>query len=187
MFDLINNGRDSNGNGIGTEEGTPAEAYDINGQPLFDVPSANCTAFYADGQGEDKSKEGEKEEDNEADPDGDVPKDVAVDATTTVTDAVAKKKKISKRIAGYTPKEDVCLCRSWLAISQGAISGAEQKGKWKRVTSTTTSVGNSKPSRFIATKAKCPFKRDGPSSNKRPTSFAASLRLSDADPRAVLA
>jgi hypothetical protein len=98
------------------------------------VPSANCTAFYADGQGEDKSKEGEKEEDNKADPDGDVPKDVAVDATTMVTDDVAKKKKISKRIAGYTPKEDVCPCRSWLAISQGAIFGAEQKGKWKRVT-----------------------------------------------------
>jgi hypothetical protein len=61
MFDLINNGSD--GNGIGMEEGTQAEAYDIDGQLLFDVPSANCTAFYADGQGEDESEE---EEDTEA-------------------------------------------------------------------------------------------------------------------------
>jgi hypothetical protein len=68
MFDLINNGY-----GIGVEEGTQAEAYDIDGQPFFDVPSADCTAFYADGQGEDKSEE---EEDKEADPD-----DVAVDTT----------------------------------------------------------------------------------------------------------
>jgi hypothetical protein len=29
MFDLINNG--GHGNGIGTEEGTQAEAYDIDG------------------------------------------------------------------------------------------------------------------------------------------------------------
>jgi hypothetical protein len=50
MFDLINNG--ANGNGIGIEEGTEAEAYDIDAQPLFDGPSANCTTFYADGQGD---------------------------------------------------------------------------------------------------------------------------------------
>jgi hypothetical protein len=113
MFGLINNGR--NGNGIWTEEGTQAESYDINGQPLFDVPSANCIAFYADGQGEDKSAE----EETEADPDVDVLEDVAVDAMATGTTTLAKKK-ISKRTTGYTPKEDVCLCRSWLAISQDA-------------------------------------------------------------------
>jgi hypothetical protein len=62
MFDLINNGSD--GNGIWMEEGTQAEAYDIDGHLLFDVPSANCTAFYADGQGEDESEE--EEEDTEA-------------------------------------------------------------------------------------------------------------------------
>jgi hypothetical protein len=61
MFDFINNGGD--GNGIGMEESTQAEAYDIDGHPLFDMPSANCTAFYADGLGEDKSEEEEEEED----------------------------------------------------------------------------------------------------------------------------
>jgi hypothetical protein len=44
--------------------------------------------------------------------------------TTTVT----KKKKISTRTTGYTPKEDTFLCRSWLAINQEDISGAKQKG-----------------------------------------------------------
>jgi hypothetical protein len=49
---------------------------------------------------------------------------------------VAKKKEIPKSTSGYTPKEDVCLCRAWFATSQDAISGAKQKGKayWKRVT-----------------------------------------------------
>jgi hypothetical protein len=41
------------------------------------------------------------------DPGGDVSKDVAVDAMATGTATVAKKKNISKRTAGYTPKEDV--------------------------------------------------------------------------------
>jgi hypothetical protein len=59
---------------------------------------------------------------------------VAVDGTTTST-TITTKKKISKRTAGYTPKENVCLCRYWFAISQDAISDAEQKGKayWRRV------------------------------------------------------
>jgi hypothetical protein len=85
------------------------------------------------GQVEDESEE-EEEEDNDADPDGDVSEDAT--ATAMGTDPVAKKKKISKRTMGYTPKEDVCLCRSWLAISQDAISSVEQKGKayWQRVT-----------------------------------------------------
>jgi hypothetical protein len=63
---------------------------------------------------------------------------VPEDATAIATgdDPTAKKNKISKRTAGYTAKEDVCLCRSWLAISQDTISSAEEKGKsyWKRVT-----------------------------------------------------
>jgi hypothetical protein len=87
---------------------------------MFDVPSANCTAFYADGQGDEESKEEEEkeEEDAEADPDADVPEDVAVVGTTMGTATVTKKKKISKRTSGYTPKEDVCLCRSWLQLSK---------------------------------------------------------------------
>jgi hypothetical protein len=99
---------------------------------LFDVPLANCTAFYADGQ---KDKESE-EEDAQADPDADVPENMAVHGTATGTATLTKKKKISKRTSGYTLKEDVCLCRSWLAISQETISGAELKGKayWRRVT-----------------------------------------------------
>jgi hypothetical protein len=90
------------------------------------VPSTDCTAFYDDGQGKDDGED--EEEDNEADLE-----DVEVDATATGTDTTAKKK-ISKRTMGYTPKEDVCLCRYWL--SQDAISGAKQKSKayWKRVT-----------------------------------------------------
>jgi hypothetical protein len=39
MFDMINNG--GHGNGIGTEEGTQAKAYYFDGQPFFDVPSAD--------------------------------------------------------------------------------------------------------------------------------------------------
>jgi hypothetical protein len=80
MFDLINNGREVNV--IGTGEGTQAEAYDIDGQPFFDVPSTDCMAFYDDGQGED---DGEEEEDNEADP-----KDVAVDAMAMGKNSTAK-------------------------------------------------------------------------------------------------
>jgi hypothetical protein len=89
MFNLINNGND--GNGIGMEEGTQAKAYDIARQPLYDVPSANCTAFYADGQGEDESEE---KDDTEANPNGDVPEDVAVDAMAMGTTTAAKKKNI---------------------------------------------------------------------------------------------
>jgi hypothetical protein len=76
------------------KEGTQAEAYDIDGQPLFDVPSANATAFYADGQ--------ENEEAAEANPNANVP-DMAVDDTTTTTSTstTAKKRKISKRTAGF--------------------------------------------------------------------------------------
>jgi hypothetical protein len=57
-------------------------------------------------------------------------------------------------------------------------------GRWP---STTTSADNSNPSRFIVTMAKCSFKRDGPSSNLRPTSFATPLKLSYADPRSASA
>jgi hypothetical protein len=72
---------------------------------LFNVPSASATAFYADGQ--------EDEEDADANLNANVP-DMAVDDTTTTTGiaTAAKKRKISQRTAGYTPKEDVCLCRS---------------------------------------------------------------------------
>jgi hypothetical protein len=129
MDDMLNNGGHANGNVIGTEECTQAEAYDIDAQPFFDMATADCMAFFVDGQGEDESED----DNDDADPDGDVPEDAM--ATTTNDDPAAKKKKkISKRTAGYTAKEDVCFCRSWLAISQDAISGAEQKGKayWKK-------------------------------------------------------
>jgi hypothetical protein len=53
MFDMINTS--GHGNGIGMKEGTQAEAYDIDGQSLFDVPSGNATAFYANGQYEKAS------------------------------------------------------------------------------------------------------------------------------------
>jgi hypothetical protein len=108
MFDMINNGGHGNDNAIGMKEGTQDEAYDIDGQPFFHVASANCTTFSVDGQGEDES---EDEEEDNADPDGDVL------ATAMGIDPAAKKK-ISKRIAGHTPKEDICLCRSWLAIAK---------------------------------------------------------------------
>jgi hypothetical protein len=179
MFDLINNGGDGDGNGIGMEEGTQAKAYDIDGQPLFDMSSANYTTFYADGQGEDESEE---DEDIEADPGADVSKYVAVDATAMGTATMAKTKKISKRTACYRPNEDVCLCQSWLAISQYTIFGVEQKGKayWRRVTVDYHERRQLlKPFKMHSDHGQ---KRDGPSSNKRPTSFAALLRLSNADP-----
>jgi hypothetical protein len=116
MDSMLNNGGHANGNAIGTEEGTQAEPYDIEGHPFFDMATADCTTFFVDGQGEDESKD----EDDDTDPDGDMPEDAT--ATTTGDDPAAKKKKISKRIIGYTAKKDVCLCRSWLAISQDATS-----------------------------------------------------------------
>jgi hypothetical protein len=130
MFGMLNNDGHGNDNGIGTEEGTQAEAYDIDRQPFFDMATIDCTTFYDDGQGEDESED----DNDDADLDDNVPEEAT--ATATGADPVAKKKKISKRITGYTPKEDVCLCQSWLAISQDAISGTEQKGRsyWKRVT-----------------------------------------------------
>jgi hypothetical protein len=69
----------------------------------------------------------------------------------------------------------------WLEVSQDAISSTKKKGKpyWRRVP-----IATQTPSRFIVSAAKCPFKGDGPSSNKRPTSFAAPLSLSNTDPRA---
>jgi hypothetical protein len=130
MSGMLNNGGYGNDYGIGMEEGTQAEGYDIEAQAFFDVPTADCTAFYDDGQGGDESED----DDDDVDLDGDVLKEVM--ATATGANPATKKKKISKRTVGYTPKEDVCLCRSCLAISQDAISGTEQKGRayWKRVT-----------------------------------------------------
>jgi hypothetical protein len=89
------------------------------------MPSANATAFYADGQVEEES---EDEDDAKDDPDANGP-DMTVDGTTTTTGTATttKKKKISKRTAGYTPKIVVCLCQSWHAISQDVLSSDEQK------------------------------------------------------------
>jgi hypothetical protein len=178
---LINNG--GHGNGIGTEEGTQAEAYDIDEQPLFDVPSANCTAFYADGQTDKESEE----EDAQADPDADVPEDVAVDGTATGTATATKKKKISKRTSGYTLKEDVCLCRSWLAISQGTISGAELKGKayWRRVTVDYHESPQFKPFKIHSDYGQVSIQKRWSLIQQETNKFSVPLRLSNADPRAV--
>jgi hypothetical protein len=46
MADMLNNGGHVNDNGIGTEEGTQAEAYAIEGQPFFDMATADCTTFF---------------------------------------------------------------------------------------------------------------------------------------------
>jgi hypothetical protein len=108
MYDIINNG----GHGTGTTEGTQAEAYDIDELPFFDAPSADCTAFYADGQGEDES---EDEEEDNTDPDSDVSED-------TMGITAAKKKKVSKRTVGYTPKEDVCLAGLGLQLAKTPFS-----------------------------------------------------------------
>jgi hypothetical protein len=133
---------------------------------LFDVPSANATDFYA---GVHEDRETKDEEDTEADPNAKV-EGIVMGGTATMT-----KKRISNRTTGYTPKENVCLCRSWLRISQDSIFGVEQKGRayWSRVNVIPTSASNLNPSRFIVTVANFPFKRDGPSSNLRPTSFVA--------------
>jgi hypothetical protein len=72
----------------------------------------------------------EEEDDASVDPYIEV-EGVAMSGTDTIT-----QKRISKRTADYTTKEDVFLCRSWLAISQDSTYGAKQKGEayWKRVT-----------------------------------------------------
>jgi hypothetical protein len=114
-------------NGIRIKQGTQALAYDIKREPLFNVQSAVATALYEDVDDDEDTK---AEDDSSADPDAEV-EDVVVARTTTAT-----QKRISKTTTCYTTKEDVCLCRSWIAIIQDTVCGAEQKGKeyWKRVT-----------------------------------------------------
>jgi hypothetical protein len=47
MYDLINvDGR--MGNGLGTEQGTQAEGFEIKREPLFDDPTDAATAMYDD-------------------------------------------------------------------------------------------------------------------------------------------
>jgi hypothetical protein len=53
---MLNNAGHANGNAIGTEEGTQAEAYDIEGHPFFDMATADCTALFVDGQGKMKAR-----------------------------------------------------------------------------------------------------------------------------------
>jgi hypothetical protein len=120
FFDMINVGGHPC-NGIGTEEATQEEAYDIDGQTLFDIPSANATAFYADTQ---EDEETEDEEDTEAGREAKV-EGIAVGGTAATT--TATKKRISKRTVCYTPKEDVCLCWNLRCRKKG-------KASWRRVT-----------------------------------------------------
>jgi hypothetical protein len=96
------------------------EAYEIEREPLLDEPSAPTMVGYVDAQDDDAT-----EDEAGTEPDADV-EDVVVARTATAT---AFQKRISKRTTGYTAKEDVCLCRSWHAISHDSICGAEQKGK----------------------------------------------------------
>jgi hypothetical protein len=49
--------------------------------------------------------------------------------TATGTATVAKKKKISKRTSGYTPKEGICLCRSWLLLAKTPFLASSKRAK----------------------------------------------------------
>jgi hypothetical protein len=103
MDDMLNNGGYANGNGIGTEERTQAEAYDIEGHPFFDMAMADCTTFFVDGQGEYECGD---DDDDDADPDGNVPEDAT--ATATGDDPTAKKKKkISSSCVAFSISKSV--------------------------------------------------------------------------------
>jgi hypothetical protein len=47
MYGMINDGGHT-GNGLGTEQGTQAEGFEIESEPLFDEPTAAPTAMYDD-------------------------------------------------------------------------------------------------------------------------------------------
>jgi hypothetical protein len=54
---------------------------------------------------------------------------------TTLVGCFPEVKRISQRMAVYTPAEDKVLCEAWLEISTDPICGAEQKGfnYWRKV------------------------------------------------------
>jgi hypothetical protein len=54
---------------------------------------------------------------------------------TQAAAAQARARRVSKRTANYTEKEDKVLVEGWLIIGQDALTGAEQKGTafWRRI------------------------------------------------------
>jgi hypothetical protein len=80
IFDMINAGGHVGNVALGLRK-SPRRRPDIDGQPLFNAPSTNAMAFYADGEGDEET---EDEENTEADPDVDV-EDVGGGGTTITT------------------------------------------------------------------------------------------------------
>jgi hypothetical protein len=175
---MINDGGHT-GNGLGTEQGTQAEGFDIEREPLFDEPTSAARAMYDDDDGDDCDTE--EKDDIAANPYAER-EDVVMVGTATATH-----NRISKRTANYTTKEDMCLCRSWIEISQDTICGAEQKGRvyWRRVTMDFHECWLLKTFKIHSDHGQFLFKIYGPSSNLRPTSFVTPLRMSSRVPRAA--
>jgi hypothetical protein len=124
MFGLINNDDDSND--IGTEEGTQAEAYDIDVQPLFDMTSANCTTFYVNGQGEDESEE---EEDTESDPDADVSEDVVVDATAQAPPPWPRRRRYQREPQAIHPRRMFAFAGLGLQLAKTPFPGLSKRAR----------------------------------------------------------
>jgi hypothetical protein len=118
MHEMINGGGFIPDDGLGTEQETQDQGYDIDGEPLFE--QYDHTMGQVTAVDDDTSNEGE----------------LAMDESGAEDAHAGDGKKKSQRTAGYTGKEDQCLCRSWLAISQDPIYGAEQKRNsyWRKVT-----------------------------------------------------
>jgi hypothetical protein len=114
MFDMLNNGGHGNDNSIGMEEGTQVKAYDIDGQPFFDVATTDYTAFYTNGEWEDESED----DDDDADPDGDVP---VFWRTPRAPIPWPRRRRSPRRLRAIRPRR--------------TFSNAKQKGRayWKRV------------------------------------------------------
>ncbi|KAK1616887.1 hypothetical protein QYE76_022404 [Lolium multiflorum] len=58
-----------------------------------------------------------------------------VEGLTQAAAAQARARRVSKRTANYTEKEDKMIVNAWLTIGQDALTGAEQKGTafWRRI------------------------------------------------------
>jgi hypothetical protein len=120
MLALINGGGFVPYYGLGMEEMT--QEYDIDVEPLFDQyvqPMGQDTFVDVDVEGEG---EGEGEGDGEGDGDGYADKYGMVDRND-VTNAGDPKKKVSQRTTCYIGKDDRCLWKSWVLISEDHICG----------------------------------------------------------------
>nr|XP_051212172.1 glutathione S-transferase T3-like [Lolium perenne] len=62
-------------------------------------------------------------------------RDGSPEGLTQAAAAQARARRVSKRTANYTEKEDKVLVDGWLTIGQDALTGAEQKGTafWRRI------------------------------------------------------